>query len=97
MEYTNTRYQLFDNFLDSCYYPNPSIIPFFYYYISYNTRPTGSRQDIDTLVCESFEWDGNTYTSDEDLKFTYTDIEGKDSIIFVHLSEEAMPGKKRQH
>lgn len=92
MEYTNTRYQLFDNFLDSCYYPNPSIIPFFYYYISYNTRPTGSRQDIDTLVCESFEWDGNTYTSDEDLKFTYTDIEGKDSIIFVHLSVDAMPG-----
>ena len=93
IEYSHLRYQTNHNYLDSCYYPNTYINPRFYYHISYNTNPTSSRTDIDTAVCESFEWDDNILSTDGDYKFTYTDIHGNDSIIWIHLNVDAPPAE----
>lgn len=41
--------------------------------------------ESDTLVCDSFVWNGVTYTADTTLSDTLTGIQGCDSIVTVHV------------
>lgn len=93
VEFSQLRYQNSQGFLDSCYYPRSDMMPIFDYHITYNTRPTSYRLDIDTTVCESFSWNEEDYTEEEVLRFAYTDVNGMDSLIYIHLTIDRQPGE----
>ena len=45
-----------------------------------------SGNDFSATACESYEWDGETYTQSGDYTRTYQDIHGADSVVTLHLT-----------
>ena len=45
-----------------------------------------SSDEFSATACESYEWDGRTYTASGDYEWTYTDQNGADSTVTLHLT-----------
>lgn len=50
-----------------------------------------SNEEINQFACDSFEWNGQTYTQSGDYTFTYPMSSGCDSVVILHLTVDHTP------
>ena len=55
-------------------------------YVLHLTVNQSTYGDTSAVACESFSWNGNTYTQSGDYTQTFTNLAGCDSVVTLHLT-----------